>query len=242
MNNNGQWWTRSWNPISGCTPISAGCRNCWARRTANRLQKMGIPKYQNGFAVTFHPEVLEDPRRWTRPQRIFCCDMADIFHADVQNEWLEQIWDMIFDTPHHQYFILTKRPERIMPFKAWMEKSRYRNIVYDNIWLGTSVEDQRTAKQRIPELMNEDGLKKFLSIEPLLGPVDLRALFDFYAHRLGWVIAGAETGPGARPMNLDWARAIRDECRPIEIPFFLKAVDARHNRILDGRTWDERPE
>jgi len=230
-----EWTDRVWNPVTGCSPVSEGCRNCYAKRMAHRLRgRYGYPK-DDPFRVTFHPGRLDEPLKWKKDSKVFVCSMADLFHENVQFEWIGHVWDAIFNRsfpdriankPYHTFLILTKRPCRVLQFEKWLEKDN-RNVWYDNIWLGVSVENQQTADERIPVLLQIPAAKKFVSVEPMLGFVDFQ--WDIYTDdiRPDWVICGAETGPGARPMNPDWARSLRDQCRAAGVPFFFKQMSKK---------------
>lgn len=235
-----EWCEESWNPITGCTPVSDGCKNCYARRMANRLRgRFGYPK-EDPFEITFHPDKLDQPLHWKKPRMIFVCSMGDLFHKDVEKAWIDLVFErMNIYAKQHTYLILTKRPENI-PADKWQP-------YWKNIWLGVSVENQEAADQRIPTLLKIPAAKRFVSIEPILGPVDLRkwsctsckngteipALLISHHYgggcgvcmnkpKLDWVIVGGESGPGARPMHPDWVRSVRDQCIDAGIPFFFK--------------------
>jgi len=250
-----EWADEVWNPVTGCSPVSEGCRNCYARRMATRLKgRFGYPA-DDPFRVTFHPDVLAKPLSWKKQRRVFTCSMGDLFHPDVEEGWILDVWLSVRDRPEHTYLILTKRPERALDFlssrypKGWERK---------NVWIGVSVEDQKTAAKRIPLLLQIPAAKRFVSVEPMLGPVNLD--FKYYkrwngveqAHEvswalqdLDWVIAGCETGRRARPMEIDWVRDVRDQCVAAGIPFFLKQMEVDGKIVkmpeLDGRVWDEVP-
>lgn len=214
-----EWATDTWNPITGCTPISEGCANCYAARMAKRLKAMGQPKYKDGFAVRFHPETLNQPLRWRKPRDIFVCSMGDLFHNNCEFPWVWRVFGTMMQARQHRYLILTKRPAAMRAFV-----NGYLNGDKRHIWFGASVENQRWLDQRLPSLQACETHNRFLSLEPLLGPVDLK-WNDLCHNRIGqlsWVIVGGETGPAARPMNPDWARAIRDQCAAARVPFFFK--------------------
>ena len=231
-----EWTDASWNPVTGCNKVSPGCKNCYAETMTLRLkamgEKTGSTKYANGFKVTLHPDVLEVPLQWKKPRRIFVNSMSDLFHVDVPDDFIFQVFDVMQRAPQHQYQVLTKRPERVAYLNDILLWTK-------SIWMGTSVENA-DYQWRIDALRNTDAQLAFLSLEPLLGPLpdlDLRAI--------DWVIVGGESGLGARPMDLDWARDIRDQCVAAGVPFFFKQVGGvqkhRTGRELDGRTWDEMP-
>lgn len=227
-----EWTDATWNPVTGCTAISAGCDHCYAETLAFRLQKMGVAKYRNGFDVTLHPDALRQPLRWRDPRRIFVNSMSDLFHAHVPRSFVLQVWDVMRACPQHTFQVLTKRPERMARFTVDYPAPT-------NVWLGTSVEDER-VRHRIDFLRNCQADVRFLSCEPLIGP--LRCLDLAGVH---WVIVGGESGSGHRWMDPDWVRDLRDQCVHQGIPFFFKQWGGRTpkagGRHLDGRTWDEFP-
>lgn len=227
-----EWTDATWNPVTGCTAISAGCDHCYAETLASRLQRMGVAKYRNGFAVTLHPAALRQPTRWRSPRRVFVNSMSDLFHARVPREFVIQVWEVMRQCPQHTFQVLTKRPERMARFTA-------AHPTPPNVWLGTSVEDARVI-QRIDRLRDCHAAVRFLSCEPLIGPLDGLNLTGIH-----WVIVGGESGAGHRWLHPDWVRAIREQCRRQEVPFFFKQWGGRTpkagGRELDGRTWDEIP-
>ncbi|MEN6507141.1 MAG: phage Gp37/Gp68 family protein [Planctomycetaceae bacterium] len=236
-----EWTDATWNPVTGCTPISAACDNCYAARMAKRLAGCcGYPA-DDPFRVTLHPELLDEPRRWRRPRRVFVVSMGDLFHKDVPFGWATHVFDVIRDCPKHTFQILTKRPGRMEEFFNGRGGWRY-GPPPDNVWLGVTVENQATADERIPMLLRCPAKVRFLSCEPLLGPVNLRLAtpcdrrcneYD-YAEcpgtngpcimqcRVEWVIAGGESGPNARPSHPDWFRSLRDQCAAAGVPYFFK--------------------
>lgn len=226
------WTQDTLNPTTGCDKVSAGCRNCYAERLALRLQAMGNPSYVNGFQVTLQPRMLDRPLQWREPRRIFVNSMSDLFHDAVPLAYIKQVFDMMEKANWHQFQVLTKRAERlaaVAPELPWPA----------NVWMGVSVEDDR-VRRRIGHLQQVPAAVRFISAEPLLGP-----LHDLDLTGIGWVIAGGESGPGARPMDLDWARDLRDQSVRAGIPFHFKQVGGVRKwltgRLLDGRTWDEFP-
>ena len=222
----------SWNPITGCTPISEGCANCYAKTMAEtRLRGMFGYDKEDPFKITFHEDKLEQPLKWKKPRKIFVCSMGDLFHEDVKDSILEEIFAVIDEAKWHTFLILTKRPERM---RVVLERFSPKNV-----WAGVTAENQRTADERIPTLLNTPAAKRFVSVEPMLSAVNLRPNDDFSdrghgpsylrpsrnaAHwpGLDWVICGAETGPNARPMNIEWARNLRNQCAEAGVPFFFK--------------------
>ncbi|HBG26164.1 MAG: hypothetical protein A2Y10_13460 [Planctomycetes bacterium GWF2_41_51] len=227
-----EWTESTWNPVTGCTEISAGCKNCYAKRMALRLQAMGQPNYRNGFKVTCHPQVLNLPLCWKKPQMIFVNSMSDLFHKKVPFEFVSQIFDVMNKTPQHTYQVLTKRAERLAEISDCLSWAK-------NIWAGVTVEAS-DYKYRIDLLRNTKANMKFLSLEPLLNDVGKLDLSN-----IDWVITGGESGPGARPMEADWVRNIREQCLEQKVPFFFKQWGGfnkkKNGRQLDGREWDQIP-
>lgn len=232
-----QWTDATWNPTTGCTKVSAGCDHCYAETMSLRLQKMGAAKYANGFDVALHPATLDQPRRWKRPRRIFVNSMSDLFHARIPVEYVDRVWAAMEAAPWHTYQILTKRPERLARYT--IARADLTQFPPANIWVGTSVEDER-AMNRIVPLTHADAAVRFLSCEPLIGPLPGLDLDG-----VEWVIVGGESGQHARPLDLDWVRDICDRCQAAGVAFFFKQVGGRTpksgGRLLDGRTWDEFP-
>lgn len=227
-----EWTDATWNPVTGCTKVSQGCKFCYAERFAIRLQAMGNPRYDNGFRVTLHHDLVDLPLRWRKPRKIFVASMSDLFHDDVPFEFIHAVFQTIVVTPQHIYQVLTKRVHRaaeLVPRLPWPP----------NLWIGTSVESEEVVG-RIEYLRRIPAKVRFLSLEPLLGPLPNLPL-----EGINWVIVGGESGPGARPLDPDWVRDIRDQCLRRRIPFFFKQWGGRNKkatgRSLDGRTWDEFP-
>jgi len=227
-----EWTDATWNPVTGCTPISAGCDHCYAETLSIRLQRMGVSKYKNGFALTLHPEVLSQPMAWKSPRRVFVNSMSDLFHARVPFEFVSQVWEVMRECPQHTFQILTKRPERMARFA-------FDNPAPPNVWLGTSVEDERVI-DRIDRLRRCRSDVRFLSCEPLIGPLDNLDLAG-----INWVIVGGESGPGHRPVRLEWVRNIRDQCIQSNVSFFFKQWGGQTPKagghVLDGRVWNQFP-
>lgn len=227
-----EWTEITWNPVTGCTKISSGCKNCYAERMAHRLQSMGLEKYRNGFGVTTHPDQLEDPFKWRKPRLVFVNSMSDLFHEAVEDDFIKRVFDTMNRANEHTFQVLTKRPERVIEMNN-------RLVWTPNIWMGVSIENTR-CQYRLDVLKEVGAVVKFLSLEPLLGP-----LTGIQLAGIDWVIVGGESGPGARPMHSDWVREIRDNCLASEVAFFFKqwggAFKKRAGRTLDGRTWDEMP-
>ena len=227
-----EWTEATWNPLTGCTKVSPGCKHCYAERMAKRLQGMGHPSYENGFRLTLHERLLTLPLEWKRPRTIFVNSMSDLFHRDVPVEFIERVFDTMTQAPQHRFQVLTKRPERAAELSPSLPWPR-------NVWLGTSVETSKYFG-RIDELRNCQAQVRFLSLEPLLGPmtgIELEAI--------DWVIVGGESGPGARPMDPAWVVEIRDTCLANNVSFFFKqwggVQKKRAGRLLEGRTWDQMP-
>ena len=227
-----EWTEITWNPVTGCTMISPGCAHCYAERMANRLKAMGQMNYRNGFALTLQPQTLEVPLRWKKPRTIFVNSMSDLFHKDVPIAYIQQVFDVMNRASWHTYQILTKRSERLLEIDPLLEWQ-------PNIWMGVSVESEKYT-HRIDHLRNTGAKVKFLSVEPLLGPLpklDLRSI--------DWVIVGGESGPGARPMDPSWVIEIRDQCTSEGVAFFFKQWGGvnkkKAGRNLEGQTWDEMP-
>ena len=227
-----EWTESTWNPLTGCTKISPGCKNCYAERMAKRLQAMGVEKYRAGFALTVHEDALEDPLKWTKPQYIFVNSMSDLFHKDVPVEFILRVFDVMRRAHWHQFQILTKRAERLQELDGQIEWP-------DNVWMGVSVENE-SYMHRIDLLRQTHAAIKFLSLEPLLGPLPNMDLTG-----INWVIAGGESGPHARPIEPEWVGDIRDQCLGANVPFFFKQWGGTNKkktgRLLDSRTWDQLP-
>jgi protein gp37 len=226
-------WTKStWNPLTGCTKISPGCKNCYAERMAKRLQAMGVDKYRNGFTLSIHEDVVNEPLTWVKPQTIFVNSMSDLFHKDVPIEFIQKIFDVMRRAHWHQFQILTKRPERLLGLDTHIDWPQ-------NVWMGVSVESD-SYLQRIDMLRNTHAAIKFLSLEPLLGPLQ-----NINLKGIHWVIVGGESGPHSRPIQPEWVRDIRDQCTQAHVPFFFKQWGGtnkkKSGRLLDSRTWDELP-
>ena len=217
-----EWADMVWNPVTGCDPVSEGCRNCYAKRFAKRLQAMGLRKYRNGFQVTVHPgPAFVEPIKIKKPKKIFVCSMSDLFHPAVPGNVHKNILEVITQTPRHTYFILTKRPERIPDSWAKMHP--------DNLWMGVSVENQKRADERIPTLVQKVKKNRFISCEPILGYIDLEQsaykaglLPESEGLGVDWVIAGGETGPGARLTSPHWIINLYHQCKTYNVPFFFK--------------------
>jgi protein gp37 len=228
-----EWTDATWNPVTGCSKISPGCKHCYAERLAMRLQAMGQRNYRNGFDVTLQPQMLELPLRWKSPKRIFVNSMSDLFHEDVPLSYIKDVFSVMRSAPWHQYQMLTKRSERLLELSPRLEWE-------PQIWMGVSVENEDYL-DRIDHLRKTGACVKFLSLEPLLGPLRKLKL-----RGIDWVIVGGESGPGARPANPAWVTDIRDQCVRAGLAFFFKqwggVQKKKAGRELEGRTWDEMPE
>lgn len=227
-----EWTESTWNPITGCTKVSAGCKNCYAATLAKRLQGMGQNKYQNGFEPTMHPDTLGDPFKWKKGRLVFVNSMSDSFHKDFPLPFIQQMFTVMNETPRHTYQVLTKRAERLEELSPYLEWT-------DNIWMGVSVENEKVI-DRIDHLRNTDAKVKFLSCEPLIGPLP-----NLNLEGINWVIVGGESGSKARPMEKEWVEDIQQQCEKAGVAFFFKqwgGVNKKKNgRLLNGRTYDEMP-
>jgi protein gp37 len=227
-----EWTEATWNPVTGCSKVSAGCKNCYAERLAMRLKAMGQPNYRLGFKVAVHKKALSLPMKWKTPASIFVNSMSDLFHQDVPTKFILRVFDIMNTSCRHRYQILTKRSERLLrldPQLAWAR----------NIWMGVTVESADHIN-RIAHLRTTSAAVKFISFEPLLGPMpklDLRGI--------NWAIVGGESGPGARPMDRSWVLGILDQCLQAGVPFFFKQWGGtnrkKSGRLLDGKLWSEMP-
>lgn len=227
-----EWTDSTWNPVTGCTKISSGCANCYAERMALRLKAIGNPSYTNGFSITMHEDMIDLPLKWKKPQTIFVNSMSDLFHEDIPIEFILRIFDIMCRARWHCFQILTKRSKRMLelnPQLPWMP----------NIWMGVTVEEQNYT-HRIEHLQKTSANVKFLSLEPLLGPISNLPL-----NGIDWVIVGGESGPKSRPMEKSWAIDICNQCQEKRVPFFFKQWGGinkkKMGRELEGRTWDEMP-
>jgi len=232
LNSGIEWTETTWNPVTGCTKISPGCKNCYAERMALRLQAMGQQNYCNGFKVTLHERMLPLPLTWKKPRMIFVNSMSDLFHQDVPMEFIESTFDVMKKASWHTFQVLTKRSDRLKRIDEGID-------IPKNVWLGVSVESEDYL-YRIDDLRKTNASIKFLSLEPLIGPLP-----GLNLKNIDWVIVGGESGPGARLMRKEWACHIRDVCISSQVPFFFKQWGGinkkRTGRILEGRTWDQIP-
>jgi protein gp37 len=227
-----EWTEATWNPITGCSKISPGCKHCYAERMAERLQAMGQPNYRNGFALTLQPQMLELPLQWKKPKAIFVNSMSDLFHRDVPLEYIQRVFAVMRRAHWHQFQVLTKRADRLIELSPEIDWPK-------NVWMGVSVENEYHV-DRIDDLRTTGAAVKFISLEPLLGPLKKLKL-----QGIDWVIVGGESGPGARPMDAEWVTDILDQCVDAVVPFFFKQWGGpnkmRTGRVLRGRTWDQMP-
>lgn len=227
-----EWTEMTWNPVTGCIKISQGCKHCYAERMAKRLHAMGSERYKDGFAPTLHYDLIDTPRRWKKPRVVFVNSMSDLFQEDVPIAFIQAVFKTMVECPQHTFQVLTKRADRLaqiadqLPWPA-------------NVWMGVSVEDHRVV-HRIMDLASTPAHVKFLSCEPLIGPLE-----DLPLVGIDWVIVGGESGKGARPMNEEWVQSIRKQCRASRVAFFFKQWGGvrkdRTGRQLNGRTYDEMP-
>jgi protein gp37 len=235
-----EWTEQTWNPTTGCTKVSAGCKNCYAEVMANRLHAMGASGYQNNFKLTLQPSRLDQPKNRKKATTYFVNSMSDLFHEEIPNEYLDQVFKVITETPHHTYQILTKRAERLPVYFA-------ARSCPPNVWLGVSVEDRKHGIPRIDHLRKVDAKIRFLSVEPLLEDIGIIDLTDIH-----WVIVGGESGHKARPMKKEWAESIKDQCEDANVAFFfkqwggwgadgVKRAKAHNGRVLGGKVWDNYP-
>ena len=236
-----EWTEATWNPVTGCDRVSAGCDHCYAMTLAKRLKAMGSSKYQNdgnprtsgpGFGVTVHPQSLDEPHRWRQSRVVFVNSMSDLFHARVPLSFIKDVFDVCRDTPRHTYQVLTKRSLRLRRLSAELDWP-------NNLWMGVSVENA-SSLPRVDHLREVPAAVRFLSCEPLIGPLDGINLAGIH-----WVIAGGESGPNYRPVNVNWVREVRDSCSEAGVAFFFKQWGGRtpkaEGRELDGQIWDEMP-
>lgn len=260
-----EWTEKTWNPVTGCTKVSAGCKHCYALTMAKRLKAMGNPRYQNdspegheGFGVTLHHDKLDEPLHWRKPRRVFVNSMSDLFHEDVPFEFIADVFHTMTGEcsyeapPMHTYQILTKRPERMLEFFRWLEEYPggcsephiqgvqllwFDDRPHPRVWLGVSCEDQEAFDERYNLLSRVPAAVRFLSLEPLLGPIDL-------SHTAGammdWVIVGGESGPKCRPMNHEWAESIVGQCRNAGVPVFVKQLGGHPDKRGNPADWPKR--
>ncbi len=228
-----EWTEFTWNPVTGCTKVSEGCRHCYAERMAKRLHAMGSERYRDEFRLTLHPDLVDLPQRLRRPRVIFVNSMSDLFHEQVPFEFIRAVFDTMAACPQHTFQVLTKRSARL---RELADRLRWPS----NVWMGVSIEDDRVL-HRVADLQEVGAAVRFLSCEPLIGPLEALPLTG-----IDWVIVGGESGPGARPMHRSWVDAIRRQCRTARVAFFFKQWGGvrkhKTGRELNGRTYDEMPD
>ena len=230
-----EWTESTWNPITGCTKISTGCKFCYAEIMARRLKAMGQEKYRHGFKLTLHPETLQEPYLWKKPRMIFVNSMSDLFHRDVPLEFIRQIFKVIKENPHHVFQVLTKRADILQYYdsEGWLEWPH-------NLWMGVTVENNSVVN-RIDNLRKTSARVKFLSCEPLLGP-----LHNLNLEGIDWVIVGGESGRNPRPMKEEWVIDIKDQCQRANVAFYFKQWGGtnkkKNGRLLNGKRYDSMPE
>ncbi|GIW56156.1 MAG: hypothetical protein KatS3mg082_2560 [Nitrospiraceae bacterium] len=227
-----EWTEMTWNPVTGCTKVSEGCRHCYAERLAKRLHAMGNRRYVNGFKVTLHDDLVELPKTLRQPRVIFVNSMSDLFHDDVPEEFIARVFETMAACQQHTFQVLTKRSGRLREMASRLPWPK-------NVWIGVSVENQRVLG-RIGDLRQVPASVRFLSCDPLLGSLD-----NLNLEGIAWVIVGGESGPGARPMKREWVESILKQCRQAQVPFFFKQWGGTRKDItgreLNGRTYDELP-
>jgi protein gp37 len=227
-----EWTETTWNPVTGCSPVSDGCKHCYAYRMAKRLQAMGNRRYINGFEVTLHHDLIDLPKSWKKPRKIFVNSMSDLFHEKIPQHFIEEVFQTIADSPQHTFQVLTKRAERLAKFAPQL-------IWPDNLWMGVTVESGKYA-YRIDLLRKIPAAVRFLSIEPMIGPVQ-----NINIQGIDWVITGGESGPGSRIIKQCWVEDIRDQCLAEGVPFFFKQWGGfnkkKTGRLLNGREWNQYP-
>lgn len=229
-----EWTDMTWNPTTGCNKISAGCKNCYAEVMTRRLQAMGVEKYDKGFSIRTHEKDLELPYQWKKPRVVFVNSMSDLFHKKVPVSFIQKVFKVMRDNPQHVFQVLTKRSDLLLQY----DREGLLDWSY-NIWMGVSVEDEK-VKHRIDDLRNTKARIKFLSCEPLIGPLPNMNLKD-----IDWVIVGGESGRKPRPMQSEWVFEIKKQCQKAKVAFFFKQWGGTNKkkagRLLDGKTWDEMP-
>ena len=227
-----EWTEMTWNPTTGCSKISSGCKNCYAETMSFRLKSMGNQKYKNGFELTLHPDTLSIPYTWRKPRIVFVNSMSDLFHEDIPLEYVQKVFKVMNECPQHIFQVLTKRTDMLNEIHSGLKWT-------DNIWMGVTVEEKE-YDSRIQILNEVNSSVKFLSIEPMIGPTP-----DLDLSNIDWVIVGGESGPGARPIQKEWVEDVLSQCEKSETPFFFKqwgGVNKKKNgRLLNGKTYDGMP-
>lgn len=230
-----EWTELTWNPVTGCDKVSAGCKFCYAEVMAKRLKAMGVDKYKKAFKLAIHPSVLGEPYTWKGSKIVFVNSMSDLFHKDVPIDYIQKVFNVMNENPQHVFQVLTKRADLLLQYdKAKLIKWTH------NIWMGVSVEDSKVTK-RISLLRQTKAKTKFLSLEPLIGPLP-----NLNLKKIDWVIVGGESGRKPRPINADWVLDIQEQCEKADVSFFFKQWGGtnkkKSGRELNGQTWDEMPE
>ena len=227
-----EWTEMTWNPTTGCSKISSGCKNCYAETMSFRLKSMGNQKYKNGFELTLHPDTLSIPYTWRKPRIVFVNSMSDLLHEDIPLEYVQKVFKVMNECPQHIFQVLTKRTDMLNEIHSGLKWT-------DNIWMGVTVEEKE-YDSRIQILNEVNSSVKFLSIEPMIGPTP-----DLDLSNIDWVIVGGESGPGARPIQKEWVEDVLSQCEKSETPFFFKqwgGVNKKKNgRLLNGKTYDGMP-
>lgn len=227
-----EWTDSTWNPLTGCTKISLGCKNCYAERMAIRLQAMGNPNYKNGFDLALHENAFYIPLEWKKPKNIFVNSMSDLFHEDVPLKFILRVFDVMRKAHWHTFQILTKRANRLYELNSFIDWP-------NNVWMGVSIENNNYVNRK-DLLIKTDAFVKFISFEPLIGPIS-----EISLDGINWVIVGGESGPHARYMDKNWVIDIRNKCIDERVPFFFKQWGGTNKkktgRILEGKTWDGLP-
>lgn len=227
-----EWTDSTWNPVTGCTKISPGCKNCYAERMANRLNAMGQKRYKNNFKVTLHEDLIETPLLWKKPRIVFVNSMSDLFHKEVPDDFIKRVFNVMVKADQHIFQVLTKRSKRLVELSPELSWST-------NIWTGVSIENQSMVN-RINDLRKVPSQVRFLSIEPLIGSIT-----DLNLNGIHWVIVGGESGPYSRPMQKEWVVKIRDSCKKNNVKFFFKQWGGTNKkkagRVLEGVFWNEMP-
>ncbi|MDR0320566.1 MAG: phage Gp37/Gp68 family protein [Treponema sp.] len=227
-----EWTDSTWNPVTGCTKVSAGCAHCYAERMASRLKAMNIQKYKNGFSLSLHPESLDEPYSWKKPRMVFVNSMSDLFHKDIDLSYLKKVFNVMNENPQHCFQVLTKRGDVLEKYHSILKWT-------PNIWMGVTIESKDHIG-RIKQLAKTDAVVKFLSCEPLLTPLGRLSL-----SKIDWVIVGGESGPGARPMKKEWVEDIHRQCLDAKVPFFFKQWGGTRKklagRLLNGRVYSQMP-
>jgi len=231
-----EWTEATWNPVTGCTKISAGCDNCYAARFSERFRGVLGHPFESGFDLQLRPDRLEQPLSWRRPKMIFVNSMSDLFHKEIPLAFIDRVFDTMERAPWHTFQVLTKRSSRL---RDYVNKRYPDKLAPPYIWLGASVEDG-TKKSRVRHIQQTNATVRFLSVEPLIGPIGEVDLSGIH-----WVIVGGESGPRARPMLPEWAQEVRDQCKATKVPFFFKQWGGRTpkagGRLLDGKEWSQLP-